>query len=223
MKNGEGFEKLTELIFSRLVNNPEYESVSHNIKLEGEDGKRQIDVLLTSKITAGIEIKTIIECKDYKNKVSIGVIDKLHSVMQDVNANKGIVVSVKGFSSKAISKAKRLGISLYTAHEALSDKWAIDIEVPIIVTEIMPKNFNPRFNVVLKQGDSFQNEAVFTVNDINIHDEFLKYWSGGRYDIKSILPEDEHDFLPSGLKSPFFIRNVSGEKVEIVNLRIHTK
>ena len=208
MKAGTQFEKLAERIFAKLVNNPDYEKVEHNVNLEGKDGPRQIDVLITSQ-AAGMEIKTIIECKDYKGKVSVGVIDALHSVMQDVNANKAVAVSSNGFSSTAISKAKRLGISLYTAHEALSEKWKVDIEIPILVTEISSIDANPSFEAYFDEGTSIHNNSVFHVNDTNILDEFANY-------LKSLSPEEiaglkkeGNTLCPENIKPPFFLLTLS--------------
>jgi hypothetical protein len=48
------FEKLAESIFNKLIKNPKYEKVEHNIKLEGADGLRQIDVLISNE-TIGIK------------------------------------------------------------------------------------------------------------------------------------------------------------------------
>lgn len=219
MKAGTQFEKLAERIFAKLVNNPDYEKVEHNVNLEGKDGPRQIDVLITSQ-AAGMEIKTIIECKDYKGKVSVGVIDALHSVMQDVNANKAVAVSSNGFSSTAISKAKRLGISLYTAHEALSEKWKVDIEIPILVTEISSIDANPSFEAYFDEGTSIHNNSVFHVNDTNILDEFANY-------LKSLSPEEiaglkkeGNTLCPENIKPPFFIRDSFGGKLDVNNFKI---
>src|SRR5690606_23782735 len=109
-------------IFKKLIKNPAYENVEHNVKLNGSDGTRQIDVLVSSE-SVGIKFLTIIECRDFKNKLSISSIDGFHSKLVDVKANKGIIISRKGFSSKAISKAKRLGISLCTADETEKEGW----------------------------------------------------------------------------------------------------
>lgn len=222
MKLGTRFEKLTERIFTQLVMHPEYEKVEHDVRLEGKDGPRQIDVLITSEI-AGMTIKTIIECKDYKSKVSVGVVDALHSVMEDVNANKGVLVSSNGFSSTALKKAKRLGISLYTAHEALSEKWKIDIEIPVLVTEISSINAMPTFRTVYNKGDEIYKNAVFNVNDIDIINALsndLKTFSAeslARYE------KSEKGYCPSEITPPFYIRNVSGNKKFVDNFRINFK
>lgn len=211
MKLGTRFEKLTEKIFLQLVKNPEYEKVEHDVKLIGKDGPRQIDVLITSEI-ANMSIKTIVECKDYKGKVSVGVVDSLHSVMSDVNANKAVLVSSNGFSSTAIKKAKRLGISLYTAHEALSDKWKIKTEIPVVVTEISSINLKPKAIVFFNKEEQIGENAFFNINDIDLLEALKSDLKIFPIDHLENLMESESGYRPSSLKSPFYIRNKLGVK-----------
>jgi DNA-binding XRE family transcriptional regulator len=121
IKKGREFELLTEDIFLKLRNDERFEQVERNVIINGPDGPREIDVLLTTE-SFGIKIRTVVECKDFKTKVGVGIIDSIVSKMQDVGASKGIVVSRSGFSSQAIAKAKRNGLSLFTAHEAILGK-----------------------------------------------------------------------------------------------------
>ncbi|MEW8626987.1 MAG: restriction endonuclease [Candidatus Thiodiazotropha sp.] len=214
MKQGKQFERLTEKIFCQLVKNPEYENVEHDVLLDGKDGARQIDVLITAQV-AGIELKTIVECKDYKGKVSIGEIDKLHSVIQDVNANKGVVVSSNGFSSKAINKAKRLGISLYTAHEALSEKWKIDIEIPILVIEISSVEINPSLEGQILKEITFHETAIFHVNDVYVLEVFAEHFNGLSPDELMSLKQTGNVYYPPVLEHPLFIRDSRGGKIAI--------
>lgn len=219
MKAGTAFEDLTGKIFNNLIKNHDYEKVERNVKLDGKDGKRQIDVLITAEV-AGFKLKTVVECKDYAGKVSVGTVDALHSVMEDVNANKGVLVSSNGFSSLAIKKAKRLGISLYTAHEALSDKWKLDLEIPILVTDIHSLKLFPSFEAFIKFGTEILHEAIITVNDINLI-------SSIKEDFKSIsaldlakLKESDKGYCPSSIIPPFFIRDSSGSMVYVKDFRI---
>lgn len=219
MKQGQSFEKLTEKIFLQLIKNPEYERVEHNVMLEGKDGPRQIDVLITSQ-AAGIEIKTIIECKDYKGKVSVGVIDAIHSVIQDVNANKGIVVSSNGFSSKAINKAKRLGISLFTAHEALSEKWSLEIEIPVLITEVDSVNVIPKFKITIEGITSFPNSAIHTINDINLLESFTEHLKSLNATQLQALKKSDNRYRIKEVSPPFFIRDTTGNKYFIDDFEI---
>jgi hypothetical protein len=67
---------------------------------------------------SSLSILTIVECKDVNKNLDVQYVDALHSKMQDVNANKAVLVARKGFSKTAIQKAKRVGITLCTAMEA---------------------------------------------------------------------------------------------------------
>ena len=84
---------------------------------------------------------TIIECKDHVSKIPVKLIDELHSKMQDVNANKAVLVSRMGFTDGAKKKAKRLGISLCTAHSAAKEEWKFRLSIPIILIEDSCESF----------------------------------------------------------------------------------
>ena len=66
--DGKSFEGLTKHVFEILTANEELTSVEENVKLDEADGPRQIDVLVRSKV-AGIDICTIVECRDYAKRL----------------------------------------------------------------------------------------------------------------------------------------------------------
>lgn len=175
---GENFEKLAESIFNKLIKNPDYEKVEHNIKINGKDGPRQIDVLITSE-NVGFKFLTIIECKDHNTKISVGTIDAFHSKLLDIKANKGVLISKKGFSSTSISKAKRLGITLCTAHEALKDDWDPKIDLPIIIEEETPTDVNFSFTAYMEKGDIIDSNKSPIVNNVDLFKLIEKKWEEG--------------------------------------------
>jgi hypothetical protein len=178
VNTGKEFEKLVESIFNKLIKDPRFEKVEQNIQLDGPDGERQIDVLITAEI-AGVKFLTVIECKDYKNKVSIPTIDGFHSKLIDVGAKKGIIISAKGFSSKAISKAKRLGISLCTAQEALSEKWVIDLDLPVIFKEMRPADIKFQYTAKLAGGTRGSTNRFPSINGKPVQDLLTSSWKDG--------------------------------------------
>jgi hypothetical protein len=135
MKAGSQFEKLSAEIFMALRTNPQLESVEHNVQLLGIDGPRQIDVLMRGRV-GPLEILTIIECKDTNSVITVQEVDALHSKMQDVGAQKAVLVTHRGFSGTAKKKAARLGISLCTAQEARHARWPLRESVPFIIDEM---------------------------------------------------------------------------------------
>jgi hypothetical protein len=109
---------------------------------------RQFDVTLRFK--AGLhDYLTVIECKDYKNKVPAEKIDALVTKAKDVNANKAVFVSSNGYQSGCFAVAARHGIRLLTLDEK------IDVDVSKIASELIPalNIFNVRF--ILQDGSDY--------------------------------------------------------------------
>ncbi len=213
---GEEFEKLAESIFRKLVKNPQFESVERNVWIDGIDGKRQVDVLIKAEVV-GINIITVIECKDYNTKISVGKIDEFHSKLMDIKANKGIFISKKGFSSTSTKKAKRLGITLCTAHEALKPSWNIEFDIPLIVELLQPK-YDIKYNLTVDAGDKVSRP--FVVNDIDIIDLIFKKWSNRELNIKNRKGGQPVSF--DELKPPYYLRlvNKGNVKRSITDLNI---
>ena len=85
--------------------------VQRNVKLPsirrrgGIGGGREIDVLLTGSL-AGQVVHFPIECKDYKTSVPIAAVEAFRTKLEDVGADKGIMVSSRGFQQGAIETAR---------------------------------------------------------------------------------------------------------------------
>ncbi len=197
MHPGKKFEELTSEIFEALTKNNEFESVSKNAKLPSPDGDREIDVLISGKV-GPFNVNTIVECKDYKRKVNVMVVDALHSKMVDVNANKAVLVTRNGFSRGAISKAKRLGISLCTAHKALHEKWKFEPEMPILITEHCCENSHISF--VFTAVKNMSQIEITHVSGRSIGDLIAEHWND--IDIEYKDGVINHIYRPE-IKNPF--------------------
>lgn len=216
MKMGQSFEDLSHQIFELLKNDNSYESVLKNIYLDGKDGKRQIDVLLKGKV-GPIDIITIIECKDHNKNIDVTYIDALHSKMQDVNANKAILVARKGFTNNARHKAQRLGITLCTAHSVNSEKWKFQLEIPIIIKEVSSLECTPSF--IFTAIDN-QNELVLSINDIPIEKIIATYWNS-----KDFWPADsESEHVCNPLENQILWSRLSdGRKILVSDFQLRFK
>ena len=103
---GVDFEQLSKELFELASENDLYTTIEGpRVFLDGKDGKREFDLVLKSKV-AGIEITTVVECRDYNSRLDISHLDGFISKMRDVNANKGVIVTRKGYSKKAQKKLK---------------------------------------------------------------------------------------------------------------------
>lgn len=86
-------------------------SVSHNQKVESNDGTYQIDVLGEFTIM-GTKVKMIVECKKYSRAIEREKICSLYQKQQSLGANKSIFMSTSGYQSGAVMFAKAHGITL---------------------------------------------------------------------------------------------------------------
>lgn len=208
------FEELVELFFKKIDTSPDY-SVHRNVKIAGPDGDRQIDILLEGKI-GDLNIRTIIECKDYRGKVTVQKVDELHSKMVDVKAHKAVLVSYKGFSSTAIKKAHRLGIELCTIAEALSDSWAPRIDLPILIEEVTPRlSFN--FHVYLEKETTINLEDI-AINKISIAEAFHAHWNSISFPEALYTDKQIKDILR--ITPPYSIEDVHKRSINIQNLEL---
>lgn len=217
---GEKFELIIEQIYKNLVKNPEFEKVEHNIKLEGKDGPRQIDVLITSEVV-GIKFLTVVECRDYNIKLPISHIDGFHSKLLDVNANKGVLISKLGFSSKAISKAKRLGITLCTVQEVSDPDWNPAVDLPILIEEIQPNNFHFSGEFHSSGTLKFTHKNLPIVNGINLVELINKKWQDGSLAFQKNSKTQVVHF--DEIKPPYIIKSDEGILIEIKDFKITFK
>lgn len=172
---GLNFEQLVKDLFDHLSINEEFTSVEGpRVFLDGKDGKREFDVILRSQV-AGIEMLTVVECRDYSKKLDVTHIDGFLSKIEDVNANKGVMVSRKGFSKKAIRKAKRVGISLYIAQSQTTDEIASNIKqlgfsIPVVVSVIDDWDVSTNAIFFANKGTTIHKDALLNINDRHIND-----------------------------------------------------
>lgn len=97
--------------------------IQHNAKIQGISGVfHQIDVYWKFKM-AGIIYQVAVECKNYKNSVSIGKLRDFHSVLEDIGNINGIFVAKHGFQSGAKQYAKSKNIKLMEIRHPEEEDW----------------------------------------------------------------------------------------------------
>ena len=80
--------------------------ISFNQKIIGRYSKieRQIDVLIEGRI-AGKKIRLVIDGKYYSENIDVKEVDSFISMVEDIDAVQGILVTSKGYSEGAINRA----------------------------------------------------------------------------------------------------------------------
>lgn len=107
--------------------------VSKNVKQKGRFSKvnRQIDILVEQNI-GGNTTKIVIDCKLYNKKVDVKAVESFISMIEDLEADKGLLVSEKGYSKAALNRAfynpKHIELDIFSLKELkshLHGEWAI--------------------------------------------------------------------------------------------------
>jgi hypothetical protein len=111
---------------------PEGAEVTFDDKITGKrTGRtRQLDISIRFR-QSFYDYLAIIECKDYRAKVSIEKVEAFRTKMEDVGAMKGIMVSPSGFQEGAIRSAEAFNIELFTLTQVKSD-WTKTIKADVI-------------------------------------------------------------------------------------------
>lgn len=149
------FEELVAQIYRDLAPGA---TVTHNDKVLGVDSglDRQIDVSIRFEV-AGHKLIAAIQAKDYDRPADINDVGKFASVIQDVRANKGIMVCKAGFTDGARKLAQNRGIDVCNIHDAESRNWSLEISLPIIWIDLLP-TVEVHLVAQFEGGDSFPKD-----------------------------------------------------------------
>jgi restriction system protein len=107
----EAFERAVKGILDAVGAGLVSYSSSHLEPIKGTDGQYIIDV--TARFEAlGASFLVLVECKHHKRKVERQDVQVLHSKIESIGAQKGMLFSTAGFQSGAIEYADIHGIAL---------------------------------------------------------------------------------------------------------------
>jgi transposase len=102
--------KITELFKNAGYN------VQEDILVRGGKGSHKIDVFATF-MRDQINYKIIVECKNWASRVKKEQVMTLASIVEDIGAEKGIIISKEGFQKGAYKAASQRNIDLFTFRE----------------------------------------------------------------------------------------------------------
>lgn len=119
----------------------------HLESIAGIDGEYVFDV--TARFTAlGGTFLVLIECKHQKRDVERSQVQLLHSKLQSVGAQKGMLFSISGFQSGAVEYAEKYGLALVQLQDECTTFFARSFSHP---------GFSPTGRIIgwLRRGSSF--------------------------------------------------------------------
>lgn len=123
-KKWKKFEKLVEAIH---IAKSDGAVVNYDEKLVGKrtGRERQVDISIRFEHSF-YSYFVAVECKDYKHAVPISEVESFVTKLEDLRADKGVMVSSNGFQQGAIETAATHNIELFTLEEEMSD-WVSSI------------------------------------------------------------------------------------------------
>jgi hypothetical protein len=141
------FEKLIHGIHSQLA--PQGAVVKLDDKIIGCESKveRQLDVTIRVSV-AEYKILIVLECKDESRPVDVGTMGEFASLLRDVKANKGVMISSSGYTSAALAMARVQGIDARTYLDTESVDWKSEVTIPVLLTRSKLDAWGVRFSSV---------------------------------------------------------------------------
>lgn len=107
--NWREYQEEVAAFFRRQGCNAEVEKI-----VQGVRAKHEVDVYVTFH-RSGIECTWVVECKLWKSKVPKEKVMALKSIVDDIGADRGIIVSERGFQSGALDAVRDSNITLVTS------------------------------------------------------------------------------------------------------------
>jgi hypothetical protein len=109
-------------------------TVKHKDHIVGVDSgvEREIDISIRQQV-AQFPILVVIDCKDYADPVDVKGIEEFAGLVEDVRANKGVMVSSNGFTPAAINVAKNKGIDTLLLIDSKGVDWKTYIVLPLLI------------------------------------------------------------------------------------------
>ncbi|MCV9939514.1 restriction endonuclease [Boseaceae bacterium BT-24-1] len=107
--------------------------IEHNVRLPGRNSEvmRQIDVLVSQRV-GQYEIRIVIDCKDYKHPVDVKGVEEFLGLVNDVGAQRGVLVCPAGFTAAAKKLAQKVQMDLYSPIDTDIHKWTVRVKVPAV-------------------------------------------------------------------------------------------
>lgn len=99
--------------------------IQRDVKLTGKYSKRkrQIDILIKENVGGNI-ITILIDCKLYNKTIDVKKVESFIGMVEDVGADKGLMITEKGYSSSALKRAyynpKHIELDIYSLKELKS-------------------------------------------------------------------------------------------------------
>jgi uncharacterized protein YbaA (DUF1428 family) len=113
--NWKEYQSRTAEVFREAGCNADVEAI-----VEGVRGEHEIDVYVTFE-QYGITCTWVVECKCWNSNVPKEKVLALQAIVDDVGADRGVLISKTGFQSGAIKAARKSNITLTSLEDLVDD------------------------------------------------------------------------------------------------------
>lgn len=158
-KQGDSYQELVGSVMRALYPGA---TVNVGVWVEGPDGRRDMDVEVRY-FFEGEERLVLVECKDWKNKIGVEIIDALESKRRDLSAYEAVIFGNSFFTDGALRKAERVGIRVLSALKKDDEGVKIRLRRLQIFESVSVDKFALRF---LFKEKVDVNEESFDIRDV---------------------------------------------------------
>lgn len=142
-----------------------------NTVMQGARGSHQIDIIVNLNVLIGDHI-WLVECKNWYRPVGKRELLAFKSVVDDLGADHGYMLSENGFQKGAHEMARSFNISLFTLAE---------LQKSFIHDQLLPRHQQSKeFNVIVKHEEDWGNmdsEAIVElvpINDLSVSEYLIE-------------------------------------------------
>ncbi|HQZ98078.1 MAG TPA: restriction endonuclease [Pyrinomonadaceae bacterium] len=186
--NWSDYQKKAAEFFSSLGLKTEIER-----KLEGVRTVHAVDVYVSGNFS-GVEFIWIVECKAWKNNIPKEKVMALTSIVQDIGADRGFLLSEVGFQSGAILAARSSNITLTSLEDlsASAEKFSIDTLIGRKVWEV--QKAKSRLLELRRKSDAYKYNPfrVGLFGELSVFELLLDDALQGKYPV--VYPTKGHSF-----------------------------
>jgi hypothetical protein len=137
-----------------------------------------------------------IDCKDLARPVNVTDVAGVIDLFKDIGANKGVIVSARGFTSTALTRGEKAGLNLYRLVDCGDHDWKADVSIPVLCEFRHLKSFSLKLSgigrVKIPAGDPRDLDIYDGANRHlgKVADLLDKRWNDGDLPIESGTFED---------------------------------
>lgn len=209
MSDGMDYELFVQGIYQALMASEEFshqkniEVVRNKFIVDRSGVERQFDLYWEYEL-AGVNYKTVIECKDYASRIGIEKIDALIGKLHDIPGLRPVFATKTGYQSGAKAKAQANGIDLLVVREQNDEDWKDKVGGPLVKQLIIHMHalpsprvtqFRPHVDVewLEKNGLTLGEVGEVPVNEIYI-EHISNHERYSLYELVSRLASENSNF-----------------------------